>query len=76
MPAILSGAGLDKARQCFLYEYIRIFVYTDDFKDQVCPKPVVPKKEVDLTREYSQQLTLKPVMLPTKALQNVYKLQS
>ena len=62
MPAILLGAGLDTARQWYLYENIREFVYSDDCKDQFYPKPFVPKKEVDFTQENSQQLKLKPIV--------------
>lgn len=68
MPTILSGVGLDAARQWYLYEQIREFCYSENAKDLVCPKPVVPKKEVDLEKENSKQLKHKPVMSRKKAL--------
>lgn len=67
MPTILSQQGLDAAWQWYLFEQIREFVYSDVAKDTVCPKPIIPKKEVDLTTE-SHQLKHKPTVSRKKAL--------
>ena len=70
LPGVLSGIGLDAARQWHLFENIRESCYSDSSKDLVCPKPVVPKNEIDLTKENSQHFKHKPVVPPKKALLN------
>ena len=43
IPSEIKPAGLDAARQWYLYEQIRPFVQTNLAKDFTCPKPNVPK---------------------------------
>lgn len=49
MPEPCPPAGLDAARQWYLYDSIREFCTSDRTKDICCPRPLVPKKEVDLS---------------------------
>ena len=51
--------GIDHARQWYLYEQIRQYCYSDSAKSITCPKPLVPKKEIDLTEETNQTVTAK-----------------
>ena len=51
LPTTTEIEGLDPARQWYLYEHIREHCYSETGKESTCPKPVVPKKEIDLTNK-------------------------
>ena len=51
--------GLDHARQCYLYEQIRQYCYSDLAKSITCLKPLVPKKDIDLKEETNQTVKAK-----------------
>lgn len=59
LPDITVIKGLDPARQWYLYEQIRQYCYSDTAKSITCPKPLVPKKEIDLTQETNQTVKAK-----------------
>ncbi|XP_062606259.1 uncharacterized protein LOC134268076 isoform X1 [Saccostrea cucullata] len=46
-PSVIKG--LEPARQWYLYDHIREHCYSETAKECICPKPTVPKKEIDLT---------------------------
>ncbi|CAC5369395.1 unnamed protein product [Mytilus coruscus] len=51
LPQPSNIKGLKPARQWNLYEQIRQHCYSDSAKNITCPKPLVPKKEIDLTQQ-------------------------
>ena len=51
LPNVTTIKGLDPSRQWYLYEQIREHCYSDVAKEITCPKPTVPKKEIDLTNQ-------------------------
>ncbi|XP_069108896.1 LOW QUALITY PROTEIN: uncharacterized protein [Argopecten irradians] len=48
-PEEIMSKGLDPSRQWYLYDNIREFVKSESSKNNTCPKPTVPKSEMDLT---------------------------
>ena len=48
-PPNLAPVSLTPARQWYLYDQIRQFCYNENAKDETCPKPLVPKTEIDLS---------------------------
>jgi hypothetical protein len=55
----IIAARLGHARQWYLYEQIRQYCYSDSAKSITCPKPLVPKEEIDLIEETNQTVKAK-----------------
>ncbi|XP_062612907.1 uncharacterized protein LOC134274662 isoform X2 [Saccostrea cucullata] len=60
LPEAIPSRGLDLIRQWYLYDNIREFCNSDVAKDVVCPKPIQPKPEINLTnKENSRPISTK-----------------
>jgi hypothetical protein len=55
-PNVSIIKGVDPARQWYLYEHIRQHCYSEEAKELTCPKPTIPKKEIDLTKQDKAKL--------------------
>ena len=55
LPEVIPSRGLDLTRQWYLYDNIREFCSSDVAKDVVCPKPVQPKPEINLTNKENKR---------------------